>query len=65
MFGGICKWQGGYRRTKLGAKRLRAHQPLDCCALFQLCRKVFYASRLNLCGRIDLTFFLGKRNLKF
>ena len=51
--------------TTGGPKRLRAHQPLDCCALFQLCRKVFEASRLNLCDTVNLASFLGKRNLKF
>jgi len=50
--------------TTGGPKRLRAHQPLDCCALFQLCRKVFEASRLNLCVRVSPALFPGKGNLK-
>ena len=42
-------------------KRLRAQPPLSDCALFQLCRKVFKASRLNLAERLSPPFFLCKR----
>ena len=45
---------------RVRAKTLRAQRPRGRCALVQLCRKVFEASRLNLCERVDLTLFLGK-----
>src|SRR5437879_119105 len=51
------------RDEKVRLKRLKAHRPCGCCALFQLCRKVFEASRLNLCVRVSPALFLGKRNL--
>jgi hypothetical protein len=52
------------RDEKARLKRLRAQRPCDRCALFQLCRKVFEASRLNLWVRVNPALFLGKRNLK-
>src|SRR5579864_4124730 len=55
-------WEEALRKER--AKRLRAQRPCGGCALFQLCRKVFEASRLNLCERVDPALFLGKRNLR-
>src|SRR5215467_15412102 len=62
----VPAWKiGEANRETKRPKRLRAQRPCDRCALFQLCRKVFKASRLNLCERVDLLLFLGKRFLKF
>jgi hypothetical protein len=47
-----------------GPKRLTTQRPCDRCALFQLCRKVFKASRLNLGWTINLSSWLGKSFLK-
>ena len=58
--GGVA-FGGGQNASEV--KRLRAPQPRGCCALFQLCRKVFYASRLNLYVSLDLVIWLGKRFL--
>src|SRR5207249_1104445 len=55
---------GGCRKGAAWLKRLRAQPPLSNCALFQLCRKVFKASRLNLGGRLSPPFFLCKMFLK-
>src|SRR2546429_635312 len=54
----------GCRKGAAWLKRLRAQPPLSNCALFQLCRKVFKASRLNLGGRLRPPFFLCKMFLK-
>jgi hypothetical protein len=42
------------------AKKLRALEPCDSCALFQLCREVFEAPRLNLAALYASRFVLAR-----
>jgi hypothetical protein len=45
-------------------KKSRAHSPCGVCALFQLCREVFEAPRLNLEGEYAGRFCLARGVLK-
>src|SRR5215467_301594 len=61
----VAAWKiGEANRETKRPKRLRAQRPCDRCALFQLCRKVSKASRLNLECTIDRSFRQGKSFLK-